>query len=100
MNFWQRMKDSLTRWMYGRYGADQLSRVILYASLFLLFVSFFTGLLLPFYLSIAGYGWMIFRMFSRNLQKRAPACARRACALKTASNTNTLSARSAACACG
>lgn len=42
MNFWQRMKDSLTRWMYGRYGADQLSRVILYASLFLLFVSFFT----------------------------------------------------------
>ena len=34
MNFWQRMKDSLTRWMYGRYGADQLSRVILYASLF------------------------------------------------------------------
>ena len=71
MNFWQRMKDSLTRWMYGRYGADQLSRVILYASLFLLFVSFFTGLLLPFYLSIAGYGWMIFRMFSRNLQKRA-----------------------------
>ena len=71
MNFWQRMKDSLTRWMYGRYGADQLSRVILYASLFLLFVSFFTGLLLPFYLSIAGYGWMIFRMFSRNLQQRA-----------------------------
>ena len=71
MNFWQRMKDSLTRWMYGRYGAVQLSRVILYASLFLLFVSFFTGLLLPFYLSIAGYGWMIFRMFSRNLQKRA-----------------------------
>ena len=70
MNFWQRMKDSLTRWMYGRYGADQLSRVILYASLFLLFISFFTGLLLPFYLSIAGYGWMIFRMFSRNIQPR------------------------------
>ena len=64
MNFWQRMKDSLTRWMYGRYGADQLSRVILYASLFLLFVSFFTGLLLPFYLSIAGYGWMIFQQDS------------------------------------
>lgn len=71
MNFWQRMKDSITRWMYGRYGADQLSRAILYTSLALLFISTFSGSILLFYLSIAGYCWMIFRMFSRNKQARA-----------------------------
>ena len=71
MNLWERLKFSISRFMYGRYGADQFSRAIVTASLILLIVSNLTGMLLLYYLSFAGYVYAVFRMFSRNLQKRA-----------------------------
>lgn len=71
MNLWERLKFSFSRFMYGRYGADQFSRAIVTASLILLIVSNLTGMLLLYYLSFSGYVYAVFRMFSRNLQKRA-----------------------------
>ena len=71
MNLWQRIKFSLSRFMYGRYGADQFSRTIVTASLILLVLGQLLGSILLVYLSFAGYVYALFRMFSRNMQKRA-----------------------------
>ena len=71
MNLWERIKFSFSRLMYGRYGADQFSRTIIITSLILLVVSNLTGLLLLYYLSLGGYIYAIFRMFSRNIDKRS-----------------------------
>jgi len=70
MNFMQRLREAFTRFMYGRYGSDQLGRVIFYASIALLFLSFALRSGLFWYLSILGYVWGLFRMFSRNIAKR------------------------------
>ena len=71
MNLWERVKFSLSRFMYGRYGADQLSRTIVTASLVLLIIGNLTASVLLIYLSFAGYVYMIFRTFSRNIDKRS-----------------------------
>ena len=71
MNLWDRIKFSLSRFMYGRYGADQLSRTIVTASLVLLILGNLTGSILLIYLSFAGYVYMIYRTFSRNIEKRS-----------------------------
>lgn len=70
MSLWQRIKFALSRFMNGRYGADQLSRTLAFASLALLLVSYITRLGILYYLSLAGYGLAIFRMLSRNIEKR------------------------------
>lgn len=71
MNFMQRLRAFFAKLTYGAYGSDQLGRATLYASLILLFLTFATGSTLCWYLSIAGYAWCIFRMFSRNREKRS-----------------------------
>ena len=71
MNLWERIKFSLSRFMYGRYGADQFSRAIIMLSLVLLILGQLTVSILLIYLSFAGYVYAIFRMFSRNIDKRA-----------------------------
>lgn len=70
MNFMQRVRAFFAKLTYGAYGSDQLGRAILYASIALLFLSFALGSTLCWYLSIAGYGWALFRVFSRNRAKR------------------------------
>ena len=70
MDFMQRIREAFARFTYGRYGTDQLGRVIIYASLLLLFLSFALGSTMCWVLSIAGYVWAIFRMFSKNHAKR------------------------------
>ena len=67
---WQRVKDAFARFMYGRYGSDQLSRFLLIVGIALYIVSWITGLGLISYIALALYVWTIFRMFSRNLEKR------------------------------
>ena len=57
--------------MYGRYGADEFSRAIVMASLILLIIGNITASLLLIYISFAGYIYMIFRTFSRNIDKRS-----------------------------
>ncbi len=66
----QRIRAFMSRLTYGRYGSDQLGKAILYASIILLFLSFALGIRLFQTLSIAGYAWAIFRIFSRNTAKR------------------------------
>ena len=74
MDFLHRLRASLAHFMYGRYGSDQLGRALLYASILLLFLAYPTGIGLFFILSIAGYGWVLFRIFSRDHEKRLGKC--------------------------
>ena len=71
----RRFGNTLARFMYGRYGNDQLNRFLLWVyfgfwvvSLF--FRSFMTvGLVLTALLWTL-LGWMLFRMLSRNISRR------------------------------
>ncbi|MDO5702574.1 MAG: hypothetical protein Q4G47_04400 [Lachnospiraceae bacterium] len=66
-----RMKSRIRSFMFGRYGADDLSKGILGVTLVLLIL----GLVTPFrflsYVALAGIIWSYFRMFSRNFNNRS-----------------------------
>lgn len=67
------MRDKLSRFMYGRYGVDQLGRALLTYALILCIISLFVpGLLssILYCISIYLIVTMYYRMFSRNIQKR------------------------------
>jgi len=70
-DFFEKIRVSFSRWMTGRYGADQFGRTIVYTSLALLLLSYVIGWEILYLLSIAGYVWALFRMFSKNTDKRA-----------------------------
>ena len=70
MDFMQRIRAFFAKLTYGSYGSDQLGRTILYTSIVLLFLSFALRIQLFWYLSIVGYIWAIYRVFSRNRAKR------------------------------
>lgn len=70
MAFMQKIKDGIQRLMAGRRGADELSLALLITGLVLSMVGGATGLGLLNLVGLALYGLAIFRMFSRNLQKR------------------------------
>lgn len=79
----RRMGESLRRFMYGRYGSDQLNVTILIVAVVLSLVNsvltvalhfsaIYRGIVSPF-LSLLMYallGYAIFRMFSRNIYRR------------------------------
>ena len=79
----QKLGDALRRFMYGRYGSDQLNMAILVAAVlvsltnsvltvFLRESTVYSGIVAPI-LSVIVYGLLIysfFRMFSRNIYKR------------------------------
>ena len=70
MNLWSRFKKSLSRFMQGRYGADNLGMFTLVMGLVISLAGSFSGIFL---LSVAGlilYIYTLFRMFSRNREKR------------------------------
>ncbi len=63
-------KDRLLRFMYGRYGQDQLYYACLIACLILIIVNTFVN---TFVISVLVWGILIlivFRMFSKNVNKR------------------------------
>ena len=75
MSFFQRLRSGLSRFMYGRNGADQLGLCMIWGAVLL----DLAGLLAK--KSTVAYGlfsllstvlvlWAIFRIFSRNLEKR------------------------------
>jgi ribosomal protein L37AE/L43A len=64
------MKQKLQRFMAGRYGADQLSRILLGASIVCCVISLFSRLNLFYLLAIGLLAYTYFRMFSRNISKR------------------------------
>ena len=68
--FLNRIRQSLSRFMVGRHGADELSMYTTLAALILTLVSSITGSLL---LDVVGIGlwiWTLFRIFSRQTEKR------------------------------
>lgn len=64
------MKEKFIRFMYGRYGVDQFTKFLMWLSLGCIVASTFlrTGWLDLIALLLMGY--MYFRIFSRNIQKR------------------------------
>lgn len=61
----------LKKFMYGRYGSDQLSLALLIFSVLLTFIARFARVPLLSLISYVPLGWCIFRMLSRNINKRS-----------------------------
>lgn len=80
MSFWQKIKQSFRSFMSGRNGADNLSMALLWTGLILYLLGSIVGsiqstifALLGMLLSTLGFAsyiYCIFRIFSRNLDKR------------------------------
>lgn len=79
--FTQRLSESMRRMMYGRYGLDKLNVFLMTAAVALCLVGFLVsrffgavGALLGTLTSLISYGllfWYLFRVFSRNIEKRS-----------------------------
>lgn len=65
------MKQKFQQFMSGRYGADQLSRLLMVITLVLLVVSMFGPLHFLYIIALALMIYTYFRMFSRNIAKRS-----------------------------
>ena len=63
-------RDKLQRFMYGRYGVDELGRALLYTGIALLVLSVLTDSAVANGLSLALYAVVVFRMLSRNYAAR------------------------------
>lgn len=76
----QRVSDRIRRFMFGRYGLDQLNVVLMVAAVALCLISFLFSRInavwtvaLSFVLNLLSYVllfWYILRAFSRNIEKR------------------------------
>ena len=64
------IRNALQRFMYGRYGSDQLNRFLTITYLVLFGLYFITGFDLFYFLCTALIFVVLFRMLSRNLAKR------------------------------
>lgn len=71
MSFWQRIKESFARFMQGRHGPDNLGVFTLLTGLVFSLLGSFTGLILFSLLGFVLYILTLFRMFSRNHEKRS-----------------------------
>ena len=70
MGFWQKIKTSVRNFMTGRHGADELSFAILIGGIIVYIISSISGLGILSLLGTVAYCWSLFRMFSRNNEKR------------------------------
>ncbi len=57
--------------MEGRYGTDDLSRVLIIACLVFLVLNIFIGFTLLYIVALVLLVWCYYRMFSRNIAKRS-----------------------------
>lgn len=64
-------KDRFARFMYGRYGMDQLSRNLSLICLVLLVITMFSRSNVLYAIALAGIIYTYFRVFSRNISKRS-----------------------------
>lgn len=62
--------NTIQRFMYGRYGGDQLNVFLLVLYLIFYFISIWTNFLPLYWLSLVVIVWGLFRMLSRNLPRR------------------------------
>ena len=60
----------MARFMIGRYGMDQLSKMVNYISFALLILTLFTHSMLLYILAVGGIVYSYYRAFSRNISKR------------------------------
>ena len=70
MGYLQRLKESFARFMQGRHGPDNLGMFTLITGLACSLLGSFTGIGILSLLGFALYVWTLFRMFSRNNDKR------------------------------
>ena len=64
-------KDKMARFMYGRYGMDQLSRNLSLICLVLLIVTMFVRNNVIYMIALVGIVYRYFRVFSRNISRRS-----------------------------
>ena len=65
------MRNRFLRFMAGRYGQDELNRVILFIALVLLILSMFQPMRFLYVFALLILVYAYFRMFSRNITKRS-----------------------------
>ena len=70
MSILHKIKDGFRKFMVGRRGADELSLALLIAGLVLSMLTSFTRIGVFYLVGLVAYGLSIFRMFSRNIEKR------------------------------
>ena len=70
MSFLQKLRAGIAKFMAGRRGADELSLALLIAGVILSFLSSLTRIGLFYLIGLVAYGLSLFRMFSRNIEKR------------------------------
>lgn len=64
-------KDKMERFMYGRYGMDQLSRNLSLICLVLLIITMFVRNNVIYMIALVGIVYTYFRVFSRNISRRS-----------------------------
>lgn len=70
MSIFQKAREGLRKLMVGRRGADELSLALLIAGLVLSMLTSITRVGVFYLVGLVAYGFSIFRMFSRNVEKR------------------------------
>lgn len=65
-----RLKEKLARFMYGRYGMDQLSKLIMYICFAVLIITLFVHNAILYYIALIGVIYTYFRALSRNISRR------------------------------
>ena len=76
MNVFRKIGNAIARFMYGRNGMDQLNLVLMWVVLILDVVTMLTQRnhavisVVLYWISMAGWVYVLFRMFSKNLSKR------------------------------
>lgn len=64
------MREKMQRFMWGRYGSDRFSQVLILSAMVFLVISFFGGGVFYILATVLLF-YAYFRMFSRNVAKRA-----------------------------
>ncbi len=70
MPFLEKVKQTVRSFMNGRYGGDELSKVLLWGGFALYILGSLADIPLLAYLGLAAYVFVIYRMFSKNIEKR------------------------------
>lgn len=71
MSFFTKLQESIRRFMQGRNGVDILSRDLNLFALFLMVLDTLFNTYILYILGVILFAWTIYRMCSRNIQKRA-----------------------------
>ncbi len=64
------MQERLRKIMYGRYGTDKLSQFLMVVALLVMLLSVITGADVCYWIAVAIIGYVYYRVFSRNHEKR------------------------------